>query len=177
VIIFDLETTCWHSSEKDNISEIIEVGAIKYNVKTHMIEDEMRFYVKPMLNRELSKYCVNKTKISQNDIDCGLSFIFAMEKLNRWIGDEKIVISWGTFNKNQIRRESFLKAYNGDLLDVMQKNYRNLKDDFMKVFNMKQDIGLNKASVLCGLKLNKSQKVLDDIKNMIDIYEVIKEKI
>ena len=173
MVIFDLKTTCWHPSEKDNISEIIEIGAIKYDLEKGTIISDIRFFVKPMINQKISGYCKNRTKIKQYDIDNGLSFIFAMEKFNRWIGEDRIIVSWGSYYKNQIKRESFLKAYDGDLLGKIDKNYKNLKFDFMKIFGIKKDISLNKALALCEIKSNDT----DDSQNVLKIYEIIKEKI
>ena len=67
-IIFDLESTCWKSNPGERRKrEIIEIGAVKLDDQFQTV-DEFQQFVRPTINRHLTKFCMSLTSISQHDV-------------------------------------------------------------------------------------------------------------
>jgi len=98
-IVFDLEATC--GPKYENIrNEIIEIGAVKLSKDLDVI-DTFSEFVKPILNPTLTKFCIDLTTISQDDVDKADKFPIVLEKFKYWIGDEYLLLSWGAYDKKQ----------------------------------------------------------------------------
>lgn len=66
LIVFDLELTCWGKDETPGVTEIIEIGAVRMNLREGIL-DTFQSYVKPSRNAKISAYCTQLTGIQQKD--------------------------------------------------------------------------------------------------------------
>ncbi|MBK8396438.1 MAG: exonuclease domain-containing protein [Leptospiraceae bacterium] len=175
-IIFDLEATC-EDNEKIPNSEIIEIGAIRLNEN---LEEVGRFnqFIKPIFRPTLSAFCKKLTTIKQEEVDNAKLFPVVIQEYENWILEKVPVIlySWGSYDKNQILRESEQKGYNGKIKSILE-NHRNLKEDYRIAMKTKAE-GMTKALKECGLKLEGTHhRGIDDAINIANIFRVVKRKI
>lgn len=76
-IIFDTEYTAWEESQKNNWNkqneymELVQIGALKIRKKKNKLEilDKISILIKPKINPILSKYFINLTQITQNELN------------------------------------------------------------------------------------------------------------
>ena len=86
LILFDTEFTAWKGSQERNWSkpnehrEIIQISA--YKIKDFKIIDTLNIYIKPKINKTLSRYITKLTGITNYKINkSGISFKKAINKL------------------------------------------------------------------------------------------------
>ncbi len=95
-ILFDLEATCWEDKEfQKEHSEIIEIGAVKFDCKSFEIESTFQTVVKPTIQPILSDYCINLTSISQDEVGTAILFPEAYNTFMEWAKDCPLFIGWG----------------------------------------------------------------------------------
>ena len=178
VVAFDLEATCWKERGQNNVSEIIEIGAVKFNKKTCDIVGEFNVFIKPEYHPKLSPFCKELTSITQDDVDNGISYTLAMDSYNEFIGDDTDwLFSWGQYDKNAIVRESIMKKYNSTLITKLEEKHHNLKKVFAGIMHTKE-IGLDNAIKRLNLVFEGTHhRGIDDSKNVMRIYSKIKENV
>jgi 3'-5' exoribonuclease 1 len=108
-ICCDLEGTCWNSGpmrdRQRRETEIIEIGAVRLDAHCRVI-DEFQTFVQPVRHATLSDFCVELTSITQAEVEAAPLLAPAMEAFRHWIGDpESALVSWGDFDRNQIRKD------------------------------------------------------------------------
>ena len=171
-IIFDLEATCWEAvSEKRGDQEVIEIGAVKFNI---MGEDVAEFeqFVKPSDFPVLSEFCKNLTSIKQEQIDNAPGFEDAMQNFRNWIGfdEDFILCSWGDWDKHQLKNEAKRKKL--ELSWVLK--HVNLKDQYRKIKMLRRGLGMKKT--LLKEKINLAgthHRGIDDAQNIAKIAQQI----
>lgn len=114
IVIFDIEATCWAESENKprEEREVTEIGAVRIDIESRKIVDQLCQFVRPIDNPILSNYCIELTSIKQSDVDAAPVFGEAMRTFGLWLLKEDrpiYIMSWGYFDKNQIRDESLKK--------------------------------------------------------------------
>ncbi|SRR5690554_3796863 len=130
-ILFDIEATCWDGYHSNGIQEIIELGAISYD---RFGEESGTFleFVRPEINPRLSKYCMELTGITQNEVDSAADFNTVYDDFEDWVRPDSDTwfVSWGDFDL-AIMNASCERWNNGSSfiqnhLDL-QVQYANLK--------------------------------------------------
>lgn len=178
LVIFDLEATCWED-RASNVSEIIEVGAVRIERETGNIIDTFDVFVKPRINPILSDYCMNLTSIRQQDVDLGYDFVPAMHQFNKYLDKyyDDYIMSWGYYDKNQILKEIVDK--NSPMLELETKLYQrhlNAKNQFCHIMGVKR-YGIIKALKILNLQFEGTHhRGIDDCENVARIYREIKDK-
>ena len=71
--MFDLEATCWLGRPPHGVTEIIEIGAVKYNGYGEELGVFNQF-IKPTVNPLLSPFCTKLTSITQENVDRSKTF-------------------------------------------------------------------------------------------------------
>ena len=166
-IIYDLETTCWKSNPNGRRErEIIEIGAVKLNDQFSII-DEFQQFVRPTINRHLTKFCIELTSITQNDVKAAEPLEIVIRQFEAWIvneGQDFQMISWGQFDKDQILKECTLKRIETPMESILQ-HHVNLKYVFAKKRKMKQ-FGMSTALKILSITLEGSHhRGIDDARN------------
>lgn len=110
-ILFDSKFTNYYNTiDTTNKHEIINLYALKINYKNNKlyIIDNFDYYIKPIINPDLSTYTINNTKITQDIIDdYACSF-------NKFIED----FYYFSNNINHKSYKLFLYSYNNDFLYI-----------------------------------------------------------
>ncbi len=172
IIVFDLELTCWDSKEeqKDQVSEIIEIGACNLIVETLEIIDKKSYIIKPR-NSTISNYCTDLTTITQEQVNKGIPFIDACNKFRNDFGTKnRVYATWGDGDKFRLQddciRNNIPYFFNAQHIDVSTL--------FLIKTKQKKNINLEKALKMLNLNFEGTQhRACDDAFNTAKILKWI----
>jgi len=168
-LIIDLEATC--SDDKSITSsemEIIEIGAVMQNSRTFEIESEFQTFVKPVRHPELTRFCLELTKIRQSDVDAAPLFPQACEMMKKWMVDfpDALFCSWGNYDRNQFINDC---VYHG-VEYPFGADHMNLKVQFSKSGGPRKRVGIAGALKYLGLDFEGiHHRGIDDARNIARI--------
>jgi len=176
-IIFDLESTCWKSNPGERRKrEIIEIGAVKLNDQFQTI-DEFDQFVRQTINRHLTKFCMNLTSITQDDVRVAQPLEVVIRQFEAWILNESHdvkMISWGQFDKDQILKECSLKNIVTSMESILSQHV-NLKSVFAKMRKIKQ-CGMTTALKILDIPLEGTHhRGIDDARNIAKIFRILEK--
>lgn len=152
--------------EIDN--EIIQIGAIK--VDNYMkIEDELKVYIKPSIFPVLNPMIVNITKITDKDLEKGISFYEAINALKEFTGDS-ILCSWAKDDIAQIIINSHYHKYE-DLKWI--NKYIDIQEYVTKVIGAKKSLSLKNALSRLNIKVDNSRlhDALNDAQYTVQVFK------
>ncbi len=96
IVFYDTEFTTWPGamendwSEPGQYREIVQIGAVRFNLDTLEEEDEFDILVKPVKNPVLSDFFISLTGITQKEVDeKGAAFPDAYRLFTSFIGEDK----------------------------------------------------------------------------------------
>lgn len=96
ITFYDTEFTTWEGAYENDWAEdwqhreLVQIGAVHFDLDTLKELDEFLVFVKPVKNPELSDLFTNLTGIQQMDVDQqGLDFPEAYQQFKDFIGDTK----------------------------------------------------------------------------------------
>jgi hypothetical protein len=145
-IIFDVATI-----ENNGKREITEIAAIK-------------------LNEKLEKLSVFNSNVGSDEL-----LLNVLPAFENWIidgqADCKFMYSWGRSQRNQIIEEAKEKNYKGKIFDLLlyfsslQHVFKNMKDD--KLYTVEN------AMKKINIEYKKRQCLMDEVYNVVDIFNVI----
>lgn len=145
LVIFDLELTCWETKEEHLVPEVIEIGAVKVDVKTKTVVDQFTTLVKPKMNPVLSDYCIQLTGIKQEDLKGIGQFPEAYAHFMNWVGthNKNVLVAWGK-DWNDLSRDCRLH-------EITNRHHQYELIDAKTLFSLKYGrMGLDKAMQLLG---------------------------
>jgi inhibitor of KinA sporulation pathway (predicted exonuclease) len=170
ILCVDLEATCWEPDSnrpRDEVSEIIEVGITVVDLKTLRIEENEGIIVKPTRS-SISKFCTSLTTLTQAQVDKGVSFGEACDKLRKhYRSRERTWVSWGDYDRNM---------FNTQCREIYQDypfgpRHMNLKNQFAVLHGLNREFGTEKAMDHIGLSFNGTlHRGQDDSKNIAMIF-------
>lgn len=167
-IIYDLEATCWEN-QQGQISETIEIGAIKINEYAE-IEDTFSQFVKPIVHPFLSPFCINLTSITQVDVNRADKFYAVIQDFQDWIDifeEEYLLCSWGNYDKTQLVKDCQLHDMEWEWLDA----HINLKAQYQDIRKLSKPCGLKKAVTREGFEFEGTHhRGIDDAYNLAKIF-------
>ena len=104
--IVDLEATCWNERNGYQ-SEIIEIGAVKYDPMKREVVSQFQSFVRPTIHPELSEFCTELTSIKQSDLIGSHTFDSVYNQFVKWFGNpnKNILASWGFYDKRMLEDE------------------------------------------------------------------------
>ena len=163
-IIMDLEwNNAYMKSTKKFINEIIEIGAVKLNEQLEIV-DTYSELIKPAVSKKLRTRIKDLTHITNEDVFGGKPFKEAISLLEKWVGDDAIVMTWGDTDIRTMLTnfKCFLKK---DKIDFI-KQYADLQrycQCFIDMENVQQ-AGLSYAAECLEIDAEKypHHRALDD---------------
>lgn len=168
-IIFDLEATCWLGRPPQGVTEIIEIGAVKFNGYGEDL-GSFNMFIKPKVNPVLSPFCKKLTSISQEDVDRSPHFDKVIEYFKEWIDvyeDNYLLCSWGKFDKTLLWNDCDLH----DLETEWLEQHIDIKKQFHTYKRSKDEYGLKKSLKMEGLEFNGvHHRAISDAKNLGQIF-------
>lgn len=167
-IIFDLEATCWEEKHK-HVSEIIEIGAIKVNENKEIV-GEFNAFIKPVVQPQLSDFCMKLTSIEQSDVDSAKRFPDVIDEFKKWIGvgnSDYYLCSWGFYDKKQLITDSELHNVPADWLE----RHISVKHQHQVLKNLEKSVGLGRAIKLEDMEFEGiAHRGIDDARNITKIF-------
>ncbi|XP_018604292.1 3'-5' exoribonuclease 1 [Scleropages formosus] len=92
ICVVDFEATCEENNPPDFLHEIIEFPIVLINTHTMEIEDTFQEYVRPVLNTQLSDFCIKLTGISQETVDKADPFPDVLQRAVLWLQEKELGI-------------------------------------------------------------------------------------
>jgi len=168
-IILDLEATCWKDRNTNKQSEIIEIGALKFDKDGNYITEFSEF-IKPKLYLELSDFCKELTTIEQTDINSADTYEIVIKKFIEWINPNEpyVLCSWGFYDKKQFAKDCDLHNLDKNWL----ANHISLKHQYAEIKGLRKPIGMGGALKKERLKLEGTHhRGIDDARNISKIFK------
>lgn len=174
-IIFDLEATCDNNNDSFE-KEIIEIGAVKIS-DTFEVVDTFNMFIRPVLNPILTTFCKELTSIEQQDVDESSLFPEVINSFKKWVQeDDYILMSWGDFDKNQLKKDCMLHGVRHNWITFKHVNLKQLHAE--RVLLKKKGVGMKKALQLSNLPLDGTHhRAIDDALNMTTIFLKFKDQL
>ncbi len=186
LIVLDLEATCGKGQEvPDKEREIIEFGVVVVSKMGRRIEKEFQAFVRPTLHPKLTKFCIDLTKITQEQVDKAPQFPEVFVNFIREChveGKENWLLSWGDFDLDMLLVES--KRHEAEIYELGLKenplplwNHVNLKKLAATTFGVER-MGLQSMLGFLGIKFSgQHHRAIDDARNIVNILiAVLKSK-
>jgi inhibitor of KinA sporulation pathway (predicted exonuclease) len=168
-IVFDLEATCWLGRPPQGITEIIEIGAVKYNGYGEEL-GSFNMFIKPKVNPVLSPFCTKLTTITQENVNRAAMFDRVVESFQDWIDiytEDYLLCSWGKFDKTLLKNDCELHGVETDWLD----SHIDVKKQFHRYKKSKDEYGLKKSLRLEGMDFDgKHHRAISDAENLGKIF-------
>ena len=176
-IVVDIEATCWEGAEgKKNVSEVIEIGAVKVNEQLEIV-GEFDMFIRPEINPVLSPFCKKLTTIKQSDVDSAEIFTKVLPKFMDWITDNGTtdfwLCSWGFYDRKMLNSmcQYHRKA------TAWLKWHISVKHQFGDIMDMKA-CGMPSAMYMLQLEQTGTHhRGIDDAKNIAKIFVKIFDKL
>ena len=167
LIIVDLEASC-DEVETDAIRgpnrEIIEVGAVNFDLDSGKEIDNFQAFVRPVINPLLTPFCKQLLNITQEDVEDAETFPFVHKTFFDW-ADTGITAwgSWGEFDAYQWGHDAARYSLPAEL----PWPHLNLKTSFAKAMGLKRR-GMGGAFVKLGLEMEgERHRALPDVRHVI----------
>lgn len=167
-VVFDLEATCWKDKRPQQVSEIIEIGAVKLDEDLNEVGIFEKF-VRPTISPVLSDFCKDLTSIGQYDVDNATGFKEVDYLFKRWC-EGACLCSWGYYD---------LKKYNDDcylhrVLPWIERHI-SVKHQYAVIRGIRdKGCGISEALGREGLKFEGTKhRGIDDAKNIVRIFTKI----
>lgn len=148
MLIIDLESTCWKLAPPEGeISEIIEIGVCQFDFTNRVPLNPRGVLVRPTRSR-LSAFCTKLTTLTQEEVDAGVSFAEACERLKQdYQSDTSVWASWGAYDEQMFRAQCALF----DVPYPFSQHHINLKAVFAEHFNKGRRVGMMRAMKMLGV--------------------------
>ncbi len=153
-VVLDLE---WDSTffvpQKRFVNQILQIGAVKLD-QNFVVEDTFEETVKSSISNRVSGRFTQLTGITNDDMRNGISLEDAVNRYNRWIGEDAVTMTWSNSDLyTVIENEKFL--LNGirfkiekylDLQSFIQNEMRGMG------FEINSQISLSAAAEALGIE-------------------------
>jgi len=164
-VVYDLELL--KRFKKGQLSEIVEIGACKVDLKSKKIVDQFQVYIMPK-SGYIGKSTRKFINMEKEDTKKAVSFKVGLQKFIDWLGSDYYLCSWGKDDKvhftNQCERMKLPLTW--------FKNYNDIQGMIGKIIgpNSKNQLGLKSALDLVGIKpVGKAHKGIDDAINTAEL--------
>lgn len=106
VVIVDVESTCWQGNPPEGqTSDIIEIGVCLLNVRSGERSKKAGLLVRPQRST-VSDFCTELTTLTQAQVERGLCFADACQKLRReYRTKDRVWASYGDYDRKQFERQ------------------------------------------------------------------------
>jgi inhibitor of KinA sporulation pathway (predicted exonuclease) len=164
-IVFDLELV--KRFKKGQLSEIVEIGACKVDLKSKKITDELQIYITPRRGY-VAKSTRKFINMKKEDIKKAVSFHSGIQQFSKWLGENYFLCSWGKDDKLHFIDQCVRTNINLDWF----MNYNDIQQQIGKIVtaNNKNQLGLKSALELAGITpVGKAHRGIDDAINTAEL--------
>ena len=160
LLVIDLEATCWEGSRPaDQVSEIIEIGICRFDLRENRPIDKTSILVRPK-HSTISPFCTELTSITSEMVERdGVDFEVACSKLRKQFGAKtKPWASYGNYDRLQFDRQCALY----ELALPLSTSHLNIKTLVALHLGLTREIGMKAALDRLGLELEGRHHRGDD---------------
>jgi sporulation inhibitor KapD len=149
--------------------EIIEAGVVK--VEDDKIIETFSSYVKPKKFRKLTERCKTFLKISQEDIESGITFEDFIKKLIELDSEQSsVIVTWGSMDMKVLKHNCMINH----IPFPFKGEQRDLSMEYKNFFGDKTLTGLWKAAEEYGDKgTGNHHKALDDAMTTYHLFRKV----
>ncbi len=159
IIVVDLEATCWEGDPPPGQEqEIIEIGVCVLDIASGGRSGKRSLLVRPERSA-ISPFCTRLTTLTQEQVEQGLSFAEAIETLRReYRPAERTWASYGDYDRIALQRQCEQRG----VIYPFGRTHLNVKNLLAISFNLPREVGLDRATAMCGLNLEGTHHRGDD---------------
>jgi len=175
IFVIDFEATCWENKDnKQWCQEIIEFPCVVIDVQKAEIIDIFHEYISPVINPQLSQYCINLTGITQKQVDNGALFSEVVERFETFYRKYQELSEQNPILILTVGNWDFGTAYkhNCKLFGIENKfrTWCDIKLSFKNAYHTNKAGGMVKMLNFLGLPLiGRHHSGIDDAKNTAQI--------
>ncbi len=150
IVVVDLESTCWEGNPPaGQENEIIEVGVCTLVVHTGERADRASILVKPERS-QVSEFCTKLTTLTQADVDAGIGFREACQRLQKqYATKDRVFASYGDYDRRQFERQCTARG----VAYPFGPTHLNVKNLFALHHRLEHEVGMDGALRMIGLPL------------------------
>lgn len=159
IIVVDLEATCWEGDPPPGQEqEIIEIGVCVLDIASGGRSGKRSLLVRPERSA-ISLFCTRLTTLTQEQVEQGVSFAEAIEILRReYRPAERTWASYGDYDRIALQRQCEQRG----VIYPFGRTHLNVKNLLAISFNLPREVGLDRATAMCGLNLEGTHHRGDD---------------
>ena len=172
-VVFDLELV--KRFRKGQLSEIVEIGACKVDLKSAKIIDQFQIYTLPKCGY-LSKSTRKFIKIKKEDEKKAVPFHTGIEQFSIWLGNNYFLCSWGSDDKAHIINQCVRNKIKLDWF----KNYNDIQKPIGQILSTDENsqMGLKNALTLANIDpTGKAHRGIDDAINTAQLLIKYKDEL
>lgn len=175
IYIVDVEATCWQEKPPDGqISEIIQVGIVEFDLASASISSKVAYNIKPQYS-QVSEFCTELTGITPEELEGEKNFSeFHNMMKKRFPHLESYTwASYGDYDRKQFKEMSDLykRPY------LFGRTHINIKNLFALKWRLRKEVGMSKALKILNKELvGQHHNALDDALNITEIFEACLSK-
>ncbi len=153
------------------VQETIEIGALKINRYGELLGSFNRF-VRPVIHPVLSLFCRRLTTIDQISVNRAALFPEVVEDFMEWVGvydgEDYLLCSWGSFDKNQLIQDCRLHRLEDDWIAPF---HLNLRGQYHELRGWKKYKALKKVVELEGFDFTgTNHRGISDAENLSKVF-------
>ncbi|WP_318728233.1 3'-5' exonuclease [Roseofilum sp. Guam] len=167
IVVIDIEATCWRKrSPPGEHHEIIEVGIATVDLTLGKPLEKDSILVKPTLSK-VSEFCTQLTTLTQEQVDTGVSFREACDRLqSEYHTHKRVWASYGNYDLTQFEKQC-------EMLEVpypFSTRHINIKTLLTVLHGLPKEVGMAQALDLLNLPLiGTHHRGIDDAWNIAHI--------
>lgn len=174
----DFEFTCSDKikdfKNRSHIGEVLSIGLVICNDKGEILD---KFYetVRPKFNYKLTPFCIELTKLTQEEINNSRNLPNVISSVNKLITkyDVKTIYSFGTSDYLQTKKD--IENYSGHALYKKSLKFVNMIKNCQKtlvnrVIGQMTEISLNDCKILLSIDGEVEHNALSDAVDLANIY-------
>jgi len=175
VYIVDIEATCWKEKRPDGqISEIIQVGIVEFDLPSGSISSKVSHNIRPQYSK-VSQFCTELTGISAGQLEGEKNFSEFLDMTKERFPHLKNYTwaSYGDYDRKHLKGMSDLhkRPY------LFGRTHINIKNLFALKWGLKKEVGMKKALRILNKELvGQHHNALDDALNITEIFKACLQK-
>jgi len=175
VYIVDVEATCWKEKRPDGqISEIIQVGIVEFNLLSGRISSKVSHNIRPQYSK-VSEFCTELTGITPGELEGEKNFSEFLDMIKERFPHLKNCTwaSYGDYDRKHLKEMSDLhkRPY------LFGRTHINIKNLFALKWGLKKEVGMRKALRILNKELvGQHHNALDDALNITEIFKACLQK-
>lgn len=159
ILVIDIEATCWPGDPPPGqFREIIEIGIATLDLTSRQRGQRERILVRPVASK-VSDYCTELTGLTQSQVEKGVSFSTACDRLRRrFRSHERLWASFGDFD----RRAFDSQCRHFEVKYPFSNQHLNIKSLYSALHLPNRDPGLTEVLANLGLPFEGTHHRADD---------------